>query len=174
MRGMQKTAAALVIIMGLAALVNAATRWALPDLIKQAQASGESVAPESEDVRAGYIPAGSRGRALEIDEKESADGATHDFIVYEKDGPPQTVLFSVISEKTRQREFLNFICDAKGRMNSCYRVTGDKDESGRPVRGSLKSFPLNRKGKETSALLQHELDFWLKGMYRKTASKPRP
>lgn len=50
------------------------------------------------------------------------------------------------------------------------------DESGKPVRGSGVKTDLDVNAPETKALLQHELDFWLKGKYRKkpTAAKTAP
>jgi len=158
--------------MGLAGLVNAAEHKSLRALIKEAENSGEAWNANSDDSSFGAIPAGTPGKALEVDAALTTDGATHDFIVFEKDNRPIGVLFDVIREGSRRVEHLNLVCAANGKLNRCYNQIGENDASGKPIRGSAATTPLSSKDHKMSAALHHELDFWLKGMYRKTAAKP--
>lgn len=158
--------------MGMAALVNAASGRTLDDLIKEARASGEATTANSDEAKFGGIPEGTPGKTLELEETVSSDGMAHDLTVYFKDDKPICVLFTAITEKTRSEEFLNLSCDAKGKLSLCYRAVGTKDDKGQPIPRTVKFTSFGRKDRQMKEALRHELDFWLKGKYRKpTAAK---
>jgi hypothetical protein len=164
---MKKSLAATLIIMGFPFLVNAAGQKTMSALIKEARASGDKTVSAGGDVVHGGIPEGIPGWTLEVDAKNASDGMTHDFTVFFKDEIPMTVVFTTIREGKRKEEHMNLFCDASGKMNKCFRLVGAQDDKGDPVPGSGKSIALDLKDKAATSMLNHELDFWLKGKYRK-------
>jgi hypothetical protein len=115
------------------------------------------------------LPPGLPGKGLEVDAAATTDGATHDFTVFFEKDTASHVIFTSIRDEKRSSEYLNLYCDATGRPNKCVRMKGARDESGSPIEGSLASEDVG--AKDRKAALQHELDFWLKGKYRKAAKK---
>ncbi len=83
------------------------------------------------------------------------------------------VLFTVRETPEKlERESYYFRLTQKGVLDRAFVLHGKRDASGKVIPGSGVPEPKDIGSKEIKDRLQHELDFWLKGMYRKPTDKP--
>lgn len=120
------------------------------------------------------LPGDRPSRMTEVRPSESSDGRGHAFSVIldtssAKASPIGVVL---LSRKTSEGSGLShyFRLALAGTLAKAFLLENKLDESGKPVRGSGVATPLDVDAPEVRALLQSELDFWLK-RYAKSPKK---
>lgn len=120
------------------------------------------------------LPAGTPTRYRDVDEDETTDGAAHGFqLIIGTTTQINAVIFRVsrmLNAVTSESYFLTV--DTKGTLQHVARAYV-KYDGDKVIRGSGSSQVLEPTAPPVPEKLQHELDFWLKGMYRKTKSNKK-
>lgn len=123
-------------------------------------------------VAAYELPDGLDGRVLQIPAAETTDDLLHAFnaLVLE-DEPTKAKNLILLARKQagdgRNTEFHAFVCAADGTLLKAVRSAWKNDSEGQAVGATASHRPLNISSPEIRARFRHELDFWLKGRYRK-------
>ncbi len=109
-------------------------------------------------------------RELVVAADDTEDGMKHMVDLVLKDDKPMCLVFA--AKKTEADHFdLHLLrTDLSGHLERAILGIGKYDEQGKPIKGAGIIKPLDIKAKGTKSALRHELDFWLKGMYRKPAA----
>lgn len=123
---------------------------------------------------------GTRSRALGVELADSSDNMSHGVeLLYEVSSSSKMVPFDLMLYTTTRgtQTFTQqyFRVGLDGRLKKAFKVLGKFDDTGQEVRGSgeVTHFSVDESAARMS--FQHELDFWLKGAFRKNkraAAKP--
>ena len=99
----------------------------------------------------------------------------HDFIVIlGTDSKALAVDCSTQYDSSGDRNSYHYLLSLNGELEHALLITGKLHEDGKPVRGSGVPQEKETKSAEIRRRVKHELDFWLKGMYRKKSNPSRP
>lgn len=141
----------------------------------------ESVMTDSEDAvlnpgRARYLglQAGSLLKRKDIASEESVDGLSRSCeVVLDKSTKKVVAAVFLAAQPVSDgvREAYCFRLDPTGALKTV-ALTHGLMKDGQAVKGSGKAEEVDVNAPGIRAKLQHELDFWLKGKYRKKAGKP--
>ena len=123
-------------------------------------------------VAAYELPEGLDGRILQVTPQETTDGLLHAFnaLVLEEE-PSKVQRLILLARKQagdgRNTEFHAFICAPDGTLIRVVRSAWKNDPEGQAMGASASHRPLSAASPAVKALFRHELDFWLKGRFRK-------
>jgi hypothetical protein len=119
------------------------------------------------------LKGGTKAKSLEVLSVDTSDGLNHATELVFADPPakpePLCLVMSADREDTLQKQvvFQNFRLNLDGVMEKAFISRIKLDENGNAIRGSAITELQDVNSPEVQKLLQHELNFWLKGMYRK-------
>ena len=123
--------------------------------------------------------AGAPTKTLSVEPPHAADNRARDCMVVLEETPqpgePKPICLLFLSKKydSASSDSYWFRLWLDGTLERAFLARIRLDESGKVIRGSGVKTDLDVNDPETKALLQRELDFWLKGKYRhKTAAAP--
>jgi len=110
-------------------------------------------------------------KVIEILLPQTTDGNNHasDLVVSKSTGviePIALVFMSSARRKTKSTAYF-FRVNLNGDIEKSFVLYGNDDKSGKPIKGSGHLDVLDIKSRDVRKRFQHELDFWLKGFYRK-------
>lgn len=108
-----------------------------------------------------------------VNEAEASDGLHH--LVYlmvaksakTKKHQPKHFIFLAIDWNNRWADSYFYAAALDGRLKKAIRIRGKNTKTGKPVRGSGKVKRYNIKRRSVKKRFNHEVDFWLKGKYRR-------
>lgn len=142
-------------------------------LVERIQREGEADTfyRANDIVEALGIDSGAPAKGFEANLGETSDGMRHVCALILKNGKPLCVILTVKKKYKDHDNQPMFRLSLSGKLERAINDFGRYDVNGQPVPGSGITTVLALKSKETRATLQHELDFWLKGMYRKPAAQ---
>jgi len=110
---------------------------------------------------------------IEFLREQSGDQKSHscDLVIHQstttKTLEPLSLVFRVGEKHETQSTSYHFRTNLNGEIEKAFAVYGTDDAAGKPIKGSGHLEVLDIKSRDVRKRLQHELDFWLKGMYHK-------
>ena len=120
------------------------------------------------------VPAHSSVLVRDVDSNETTDGAVHGFILVLSTATDitSTIFRTSRMVASKESESYYFKTDKAGDLQKVVRTyVAYKD--GKVVRGSGRSEAVDPSSPDGRHRFQHELDFWLKGKYRKKKAKSK-
>jgi len=145
-------------------------RAELNKLAMQLQKSGESDKLSKNAAAQFGLTEGEAIKADGMMADEVTDGIDHEVWLLSKNGRPSAFVFSTEARDGNKLTNRFFLVDLSGNLLQTFRVDGEI-KGGKPVHGSGKATKLNVKGAPIQRALQHEFDFWLKGLFRRPPAK---
>ena len=145
----------------------------LDQLLKKLLKDGEAGAISPGRAKLVGLEPGTTSQALSVGHDEATDEIDHTAeLVLDPAAPvpaPYRFLFRGGREEPEKKEnwAQYFRADLKGHLEFSVRSHGRLDEQGKPIRGSGVAEPVDIASPEVRKAFQHELDFWLKGKFRK-------
>ncbi|MCX5788228.1 MAG: hypothetical protein NTX64_06950 [Elusimicrobia bacterium] len=116
-----------------------------------------------------------QGRTVDVDPTETTDGMRHDFmVVLDTNSKALAVDCSTQYDSSGDRDSYHFLLSLNGVLEHALLIKGKLLPDGKPVRGSGVAQERDIKSSEIRRRVKHEMDFWLKGMYRKKVDLGRP
>ncbi len=97
--------------------------------------------------------------------QKAEDGMTHSFFVVLRDGKPFRVVFWAKRKVDDNEVSHAFAAQTDGRLRRAVTQDDCFDETGRFVKGTIADLKIH--SDKVADAYQHELDFWLRGMYRR-------
>jgi len=115
------------------------------------------------------FPEDAPGRTRSLSSQATTDGMGHQCVLM-TDGLTGHPLALVLVNQIRSgldSESHYFRLAVDGSLELAFVSWGKYDEAGKPVMGTGQAKMVETNSPEARGILRHELDFWLKGMYRK-------
>ena len=122
-------------------------------------------------------PAGAIAKGSEVFSEDTSDAQYHGCgLAFDTSAPPPKRLWFVLSTKTpglfkNERDDTYFQVDLDGELRKAIFGRIKLDENDNPIPGSGVTEVQDIKSPRIKELFQKEIDFWLKGMYRKNPAK---
>ncbi|MBI5243791.1 MAG: hypothetical protein HY922_08955 [Elusimicrobia bacterium] len=179
-------AANLVLTMDVAASQNPpakrtqgkrAAAMTLEVLVQKLLRAGNAGTMDSKRAKLLDVPAGAPEKAggFRADEVTDAISHTIELVLDPSAAKPKPLCVVLMAAKedlaNLKRETYYFRLTPKGALEKALLIRGRLDEKGEVIAGSGKAEEKDIRSAEIKGKLKHELDFWLKGMYRKP---PKP
>jgi hypothetical protein len=122
------------------------------------------------------IPSNQDVRSLDIPNELTTDNLYHgtSIAVDESANPPKALklIFSTTHSWDDNSEDYHFKTNLNGKLEKVVSIFGKINPAGESVKGSGQVSEKDITSPEIKERFRHELDFWLKGAYRKKAAKP--
>lgn len=143
------------------------------DLLRRIEAEGEHINYSPLLARDLDLPPNCPIQVL-LSNEQAVDGLDRDVsLVLPKPGKPSAVMFQTVRSGAKSDWIVRYLVSLDGsRLQKAVALEGTNDRQGRPIRGSARRFPKDINSREVRKGYQRELDFWLKGMYRKPSARP--
>lgn len=118
------------------------------------------------------LPEGLDGRILQVFPEDAADGLLHAFNALVEDAEPTVVRRLILLTRKqppdgKTTEFYAFICSPDGTLLKAVRSAWRNDSGGEAMETPGAHKLLDLAAPATRARFRRELDFWIKGRYRK-------
>lgn len=151
--------------------VNAASaKTSLSSLIENTVAEGKvSTLGEAGDKYLNLI--GLELKKTEVGRADAEDNLTHAFNVGSDKQGPKCLVFTTHARTAKGFTLMGYRATLSGKLEAVLQTLADYDETGKPIPASGKFTMLDPGAKEEKKIFRHELDFWLKGKYRKPSGQ---
>ena len=159
----------LAALLTLTASLNAAT---LSSLAQRAVAKGQPATLGVGAVRFLRLNETELRVLPEIPADKTTDGFNHDFYAVIGGGAIRAVILAAHKKEPPRLRATYFKAELSGRLERVAALAGDLDDDGEPVKGTGQLSNLEVDDVDTIKRFRHELDFWLKGAYRKPEALP--
>ena len=175
------TTSVLFLTAGLIAVVHAApvpskqvSSITPKELVAKTTAEGKNSICEGRAIELLRLPKATPCKMIEFSSDQTGDGVRRSCRVLvspsdkTKSAKPMAMVWSSEMDDSTNKTSHFFKLSLDGNWESSYTLQIQRDDAGKPIDSSAVYSYLDAgspKGKET---LEHEKDFWLKGMYRKT------
>ena len=143
-----------------------------------AQKLEKEVTEESKAAAMFEHPEGATVKRIGVDPEETVDGKNHVCSLYRDSSAPPKPLWFVLGAQNpglfkNERDDTYFQVGLDGKLSKAIFGRLKLDETGKSIPGSGVTEPQDIESPRVRDLFQHEVDFWLRDMYRKKpAAKP--